>query len=231
MPTPSDWKPRTCGVDGCDRAHNSLGYCKAHAQRLRLYGDPGPAEFRPAKRTDDTTDDPTLQCAVADCPRRKWALGYCSTHYRRWTRHGDVNHAPHVKLKPKEPCSDEGCGEPREALGLCNHHYQQQYRRQNPPDPGSQRERSRRFALKKYGLTLEAYESRLDEQGGRCAICQSPYPGGNGYDNYSLVVDHDHSTGKVRGLLCRNCNAGLGLLGDTAERIATALEYIRRSQD
>ena len=230
MTMPKDWTPRECGVDGCRRPHSSLGYCKSHAARLRRYGDPGPATFRLPKRSDDETDAPGLQCAVSECRRRKWALGYCATHYRRWTRHGDVNHVTQPKGVPKKQCSSDKCEAPQEALGLCTRHYQQQYRRQTPPNPSSQRARSRRFAMKKYGITLEEYESLLDAQGGKCAICQSPHPGGNGRTNYSWPVDHDHATGKVRGLLCRNCNVGLGLLGDSETRVAAALTYLRQAR-
>lgn len=62
---------------------------------------------------------------------------------------------------------------------------------------------AQRMAL--YGLTEDAYVKLWNSQGGKCAICSH---------SYRLVVDHDHATGRVRGLLCAKCNTALGALGD-----------------
>lgn len=70
---------------------------------------------------------------------------------------------------------------------------------------------------KKYGLTLEAYEALLAEQEGSCFICHS---------EEDLVVDHDHDTGDVRGILCRKCNSGLGMFKDNPELLTKAAEYL-----
>ncbi len=63
---------------------------------------------------------------------------------------------------------------------------------------------SRRTRLRRYGLTETAYREMLLQQGNACALCRRPPLG------KSLAVDHDHATGKVRGLLCLPCNVGLG---------------------
>lgn len=84
-------------------------------------------------------------------------------------------------------------------------------------------------ALKKrYGITLEEYNSFFERQGGVCAICGNPetakdYSG----EVRKLSLDHDHATGVVRGLLCNNCNAGIGMLQDSILVIEKALEYLR----
>lgn len=77
-----------------------------------------------------------------------------------------------------------------------------------------------------YGLSLEEYERLVVLQNGNCAICRKPPSGGNHADS-RLHVDHDHTTGRVRGLLCRHCNTGLGLLGDDPGRLEAAAVYIR----
>lgn len=78
----------------------------------------------------------------------------------------------------------------------------------------------------KYGISLEDYESMLDKQGGCCAICKGQETRGAN----SFSVDHCHSTGKVRGLLCNNCNRGIGLLGDTSDGLMKAVEYLKRNE-
>jgi Recombination endonuclease VII len=72
---------------------------------------------------------------------------------------------------------------------------------------------------RKYGLTLEAFDELLASQGGGCAICGRPEP-----DN----VDHDHETGRVRGILCFTCNVAIGLIGEDEERLNGALSYLAR---
>ena len=70
----------------------------------------------------------------------------------------------------------------------------------------------------KYGITTDQYAKMYIVQAGRCGICQIKY------DN--LHIDHDHKTGKVRGLLCMKCNTGLGQLGDTYSSVEQALRYL-----
>jgi hypothetical protein len=68
-----------------------------------------------------------------------------------------------------------------------------------------------------YGISLEDYQRMAGEQGGLCAICKQPE---------RLVVDHDHRTGKVRGLLCAKCNSGIGMLGDSGDVARNAADYL-----
>lgn len=70
----------------------------------------------------------------------------------------------------------------------------------------------------RYGITLAEYNRLLSVQGGVCAICQR--------DNLPLAVDHNHTTGKVRGLLCANCNRAIGLLDESSTRLAAACSYL-----
>ena len=77
---------------------------------------------------------------------------------------------------------------------------------------------------KKYGITLTEWNLRFDDQEGCCAICgvhQSEL-------KRVLVVDHDHETDKVRGLLCTPCNTSLGRFGDNLEGLMRAVNYLRK---
>jgi hypothetical protein len=84
-------------------------------------------------------------------------------------------------------------------------------------------EKSRdRHLQKTYGLTLDDFQARLVSQGGGCAICgATANPHGK-----SLCVDHDHRTGRVRGLLCDSCNKALGLLKDDIPTLRKAIGYL-----
>ena len=79
--------------------------------------------------------------------------------------------------------------------------------------------------LKQYGLTPDQYDKMLAEQGGVCASCHQEETHRNQYGVVSLAVDHDHTSGVTRGLLCGRCNRALGLLGDSAQRIQELLRY------
>ena len=72
-------------------------------------------------------------------------------------------------------------------------------------------------------MTLEEWKAKLLEQSNICAICKTDDPGRRGWS-----VDHDHETGKVRDLLCFNCNAGLGKFGDDVSLLQAAIEYLKR---
>ena len=71
--------------------------------------------------------------------------------------------------------------------------------------------------FRKYGITLEQYRTMSDTQNDKCAICK---------DTTKLVVDHCHNTGAVRGLLCNNCNRGIGYLKDNKDNLKSAIDYI-----
>ena len=76
----------------------------------------------------------------------------------------------------------------------------------------------------KYAITEEQYWAIYQKQGGKCGICHC-------HQRYKcLAVDHDHKTGMVRGLLCEQCNRGLGRFFDSALRLRAAADYVERAQ-
>jgi hypothetical protein len=113
----------------------------------------------------------------------------------------------------------------------CMRHAAKMAARKMRTDP-EKRERLDRVArelkwLKTYGLMPEDYESLLELQGGRCGICGTTETGREGQKYFD--IDHCHSTGKVRGLLCSRCNRGIGLLGDNPETLREAARYLERA--
>ena len=83
--------------------------------------------------------------------------------------------------------------------------------------------------LKKFGLSIEAYEAMAAKQNNCCAICNSPetFIHGATKEVAKLAVDHCHTTGKVRKLLCKSCNNGLGLFKDNVGILTAAIAYIK----
>jgi len=80
---------------------------------------------------------------------------------------------------------------------------------------------------RRYGITEADYERMLTRQGSACAICRSKNSGIKDSDKFA--VDHDHKTGRVRGLLCTNCNKGLGCFKDNPNFMWTTIEYLAKS--
>lgn len=83
-----------------------------------------------------------------------------------------------------------------------------------------------RYRKWKYGITQDQFESLLEKQGGGCGVCKRADPG-----KHTWRVDHDHLTGKVRGVLCGTCNSGLGHFKDSPENLRNAIAYLDRSKN
>ena len=99
-------------------------------------------------------------------------------------------------------------------------------KRMSAVDPIKQRLRAKRARLKRsYGLTIEAYEEMRSAQQNKCAICETELSN-RGWGPTSPQIDHNHTTGKVRAILCNRCNRGLGMFGDDAEKMTKAIIYL-----
>lgn len=81
------------------------------------------------------------------------------------------------------------------------------------------------FLGKKYNLTLKQFNELLDGAFYRCEICDSFLA----FQDSKICVDHNHATKKVRGILCNNCNAGLGFFNDNPDRLGAAAKYLKRT--
>lgn len=89
---------------------------------------------------------------------------------------------------------------------------------------GDNKDKIKSSQLKRiYGISLEDYSVLLEEQENKCKVC-----GKHEVDHHqSLHVDHDHNTGEIRGLLCTNCNIGLGYFKDNLTSLSNAIQYLR----
>lgn len=83
------------------------------------------------------------------------------------------------------------------------------------------------YALKRrYGISVEEYATMLEAQGFKCGICSVE----NDPTGRNFAVDHCHATGKIRGLLCSNCNTALGSFKDSVDRLKSAIQYLESKQ-
>ena len=94
------------------------------------------------------------------------------------------------------------------------------YRRTRRREPEVKRRERAGHLMRKFGMTLEQYDAMLEAQGGGCAIC-SRAP-----KEIALHVDHDHSTGRVRSLLCFRCNNALADFQEDAALLDKAISYL-----
>lgn len=134
--------------------------------------------------------------------------------------------------------SDRGADKLQAYCKPCKNEYNK-FRRRINPRPGSQY--SRKQQLRKFGLTIESYDTLLREQGGGCAICGKMVPPSSAMHGFhdgagALHVDHDHrccadqsSCGSCRrGLLCPDCNLGLGRFSDDPTLLRLAADYLEK---
>lgn len=218
--TTSRMRGRICSVDECQRKSDSYGMCSMHRQRALKGDDLGPVG--------------TLRyagpCTVDECDRPALALRLCGAHYAQ-----QAAGRPFAPIKEKwfgrATVRDEhgnkrcrGC-----RLWLPESDYTRLSQAIDGLSARCPRCRKDQALRTNYGITLEHYEKLLADQGGVCAIC-----GVVDVDGRTLHVDHDHgccpdrrSCGQcIRGLLCSSCNTGIGMLGEDAKRLWSAMMYL-----
>lgn len=122
-------------------------------------------------------------------------------------------------------------------MGKSSAEYQRQYRLKNRERLNRldreryRREREKRIVAQreyKTGVSEAEYNAKFLEQGGVCAVCHTPPPSSGWITR--LGADHDHKTGKFRGILCARCNAALGQAADSPARLRALADYLERTQ-
>ena len=172
------------------------------------------------------------RCTFTGCDKYAFAHGYCAGHAAQQRRG-----APLAPLRQPRPDASEGfswCSKckqfrsvdefgwdgTRDALKRvcrpCAAAYQATYNANN------REQIALRITLAQWGLTEAQYVALFEAQQHRCAIC-----GAERRAARNLSIDHDHATGVVRGLLCQDCNMGLGQFGDDPARLEAAAAYVR----
>lgn len=192
-----------CTYEGCERKHHARGWCLTHYMQFKRGATPvGPIKTRERVKPEE--------CAEDGCHEPVKAKGLCRTHYQRLLRHGHTMYRD--RKTPAKPCAITTCDSHVYAKDLCHAHYVKQRK------------------WKSAGVDADRYQEMLKAQGGVCAICGCPEraPDKASGKIRDLAIDHDHTTGAVRALLCSNCNRGLGLFNDSIELLAKAADYLKR---
>lgn len=95
----------------------------------------------------------------------------------------------------------------------------------NPERLRAYREKRRVYNLSySFGITIEQYEALLEKQNNKCGICKTDIT--QLTEGRRLAVDHCHSTGQIRGLLCMRCNTALGKFNDNVDLLVNAIAYL-----
>lgn len=105
-----------------------------------------------------------------------------------------------------------------------NQYYRDYYRKRRK-QPGYKEHNKNLLLIRQYGITLDDYLAVIHRQHNKCPVCLEPFS-----KKKTPVVDHCHVTGKVRGVLCRSCNAAIGLLGDSLVGLRRAIAYLDRGE-
>jgi len=120
----------------------------------------------------------------------------------------------HTKFRSKVKNINRGGG--KYCSKKCNPHYMAKF---------LPSEKYRRYNLKKYGITQDIFNEMVEKQNGLCAICKMPQAATR--HKGVLFIDHCHTSGKVRGLLCSHCNWGIGHFRDDIALMEAAITYLR----
>lgn len=241
-----------CSVATCAKLVHCKGMCQAHYRNQRKYGNPygtlnpkkpgpQPDPSRPHSRYNPGKD--TLAPGRSDIPaqcHRGHALNEETLRYNtKGARYCGVCAAENSQRSRK--AADPAYGTRRDKYAperlavqpsFCKNGHTVSAEDVKTYSNGHRRCRfcvsdsTAKQRFRKYGITLEHYQSVLETQGGVCAVCQHEFGGPR--DEH---IDHDHITGQVRGILCSQCNTAIGKFKDSPEIIIRAAEYIMRSWD
>jgi hypothetical protein len=199
-----------CTVESCDRSVyvKSRGLCQLHYNRWLRKGETGDARKNGGR-----------SCTIDGCSGRRVANGLCDRHFRPRYQ---AQRRQAVKAATPRQCGQ--CGEPvpvekrrRGPVSYCSRKCKD---RATVASGAAAQAAKRHYFKSRYGLTPQQVEE-MAKAG--CAICGTTnWPGRHNRPH----VDHCHRTGKVRGILCSECNTGLGKFKDDPALLRRATEYV-----
>jgi hypothetical protein len=222
--------PEKCHVINCNEPAIVKGLCQKHRKRMERHGHVGQT------RREDWGQREQHPSYRAWCGLRRYHAQSIPAAWLEdfWAFVSDVPEKPSGKVSAFRPDKDKPWGPdnfywkaPRlsaEALGDKAAYMRawQKAARAADPDYGKNS-----FLKRVYKVDLAWFKETLNKQQGVCAICKQPETRKIRGQNVSLAVDHCHDTGLVRGLLCMDCNRGLGFFKHNHARLASAIDYLK----
>lgn len=196
-----------CTVEGCTREHKARGYCASHyAQWLRA------GRILTPVIASRVAEKPPC-CVVEGCDKPVKGKGLCGMHWARNSRHGHVKKPE--RIQPRVACNVSGCTDWTYAKGMCHAHYI----------------RVRRLR-KNFGLSWGAALVKAASMPEVCDLCGKEPSTVHliSMKLQALCLDHNHTTGALRGWLCHSCNRGIGMLQDDPGLMEKAARYVRKWQ-
>ena len=223
---------KICEVDGCDRFVASFGLCALHRARMVRNGH---LENTRPNDWGDRSNHP-LYSMWREKQRFNKTQSICEKwKHDFWAFVEDIGERPSKRhwlksIDESIPIAPDNwrwvepvrC-ETDEEKKIWARNYGRLHRKENP------RKYKNQDLVRKYGITLEDYERMQEEQDNKCAICLKEETALNPKtkEPRGLAVDHCHSAGKVRGLLCSLCNSAIGSLKDDVGLLERAILYLR----
>lgn len=197
-----------CAIDGCERHCVGHGLCRLHYDRMRAKGS-----------TDDTRKNVRGVCSVDGCERLHAAKGLCDNHWRQKRQKRQRDSA---KLANPRVCAY--CATPieidRKRVGSISYCSRECKDADYVLTGRAAQAMLKSYYKRKYGLTVDQV-AEMRARG--CAVCSTPDGGGR---FNQLHIDHCHDLGSVRGVLCNNCNTGLGHFKDDPALLRAAADYV-----
>lgn len=175
-----------------------------------------------------------MMCKINGCINKVFGHGLCSKHYNRQRRHGStempltrrgqmvLEGRSHCPKCGQEKSLDEFLKDKHTRYGIsiyCRECHRNKAKARYYKNPDYYKEAC---LQKDFGISLKQYRQMEERQDGRCDIC------GKKRGSRCLAVDHDHKTGKNRGLLCDRCNLGLGWFRDSVPLLEYAIQYLKK---
>ncbi len=205
--------------DGTGRLRNECRECDNASKRER-YAETKGGRLEAKKTLRESDPKRCIKCGEIK------PLDQFGVHNREKGQHRNMCRdcsSAWLKEYNKSPEGQKVRGDYREQNKEKMEVYQELYRN-DPEKQKLAKEYHRKYDLmKQFGLTPDDYDEILNKQNGRCAVCKS-----DRFDSKrkTLAVDHDHVTGKVRGLFCRRCNQAIGAFEDNPDLLRKAATYL-----
>jgi hypothetical protein len=221
---------KVCSVDGCEELSVAKELCDKHYRRWEKHG-----HTEPTRPNGWGSKEKHPLYNTWHWMKRKHGIVIAKEWMDFWTFVKDVGERPSEKHKFKVINESEVVYKDNYewATGQCQQResetdeefrirYLKHWRKHN-------RRYTKELELKKhYEITLDEYHDLIESQNNVCAICGKPEFVKDQHGKLrSLAVDHDHATGEIRGLLCTNCNKGIGHLQDSITILTAAINYLK----